>query len=107
MALVASMLVAGALAAADPLYRAPVERDLAPQQALYFCTYVHSEVAAPAILLVGATGPIKVWLNGAEVSRETTTRPKLQSGTSRVFMQLAEGINFVLLKKMTALISLH
>ena len=87
-----------ALAAKDPCYTLSGAGALGKHEALYACTYVHCELAQPAVLALGVPGPYKVWVNAAEVGREPAAGGRLAADTSRVPAQLREGPNFILLK---------
>jgi hypothetical protein len=59
--------------------------------------YVHSPMAQPAQMLLGASGAVRVWLNGEQVHEQATPRPA-KPDEDRVPVRLQEGWNTVLVK---------
>lgn len=88
----------GDAAGADPLYRLAVERPLSATEIAYACTYLHSEAPQPAVLSIGAAGPVKAWLGGVQVLRDPRTLRKLSPNSARAFLRLPEGRSFLLVK---------
>jgi hypothetical protein len=64
---------------------------------LYAATALHSPAAQPVWLMLGATGPLRVWLNGREVLNSTTYQP-LTPTTFSLQVHLLAGTNHLVLK---------